>query len=170
MNTIVAGVLVAILIALAGFGVGHRKGFEQAELEAKVAMDNHLAADRAMELAATQAAADTSTDITEAVNKAATDAYQKGLKDAESKRTAVVADLQSGNLRLRKEWAGCETQRLSDSVAAASQPVDSDRNREEGAGDLVRAAAQCDAQNAGLINAYNAAKTQLDQFNLKQKK
>ena len=32
---------------------------------------------------------------------------------------AVVADLRADRLRLRREWAGCETQRLSEASAAA---------------------------------------------------
>lgn len=169
MNTIVAAILVAILIAIAGFGVGYRKGSESTQTKADAAMAKHLKEDADAASRAAQDAADTSTDLTEAINKSATAAYEKGVRDAEAKGAAVTADLRNGNLRLRDRWAACETQRLSDATASAAQPVDPARDGEESAGRIVRAAAQCDAQVAGLISAYDSAKKLIDDFNIRQR-
>ncbi|HEY1036666.1 MAG TPA: hypothetical protein VGE09_16950, partial [Pseudoxanthomonas sp.] len=59
---------------------------------------------------------------------------------------AVVADLRAGNLRLRKEWAGCETQRLSDAAASAIERDALAASRDALAGDLVRVGRDADDQ------------------------
>lgn len=75
--------------------------------------------------------------------------YEQEKVDAESKGTAVADGLRAGNLRLQQRWAGCEA-RVSE-LGASSGPVDgSADDRAEGARDLVRAAAACDAQVRGL--------------------
>ena len=51
---------------------------------------------------------------------------------------AVVADLRAGNVRLRREWAGCETQRLSEASAAAVERDALAQRREQLAGEIVR--------------------------------
>jgi hypothetical protein len=75
--------------------------------------------------------------------------YEQEKADAESKGAAVADGLRAGNIRLQQRWAGCEA-RVSD-LAASSGPVDdSADDRAEGASDLVRAAAEADAQIRGL--------------------
>ena len=71
--------------------------------------------------------------------------HQQELTDAAEKGERVAADLRRGQLRLRDEWAGCETDRLSQTAAAAARADDLARLREQGASDLVRLAAECDA-------------------------
>lgn len=75
--------------------------------------------------------------------------YEQEKTDAESKGAAVADGLRAGNLRLQQRWAGCEA-RVSDLAASAGQPDGAADDRAEGAGDLVRAAASCDAQVRGL--------------------
>lgn len=59
---------------------------------------------------------------------------------------AVVADLRAGTLRLRDGWASCETQRLSDAVAGASERDAAAQRREEFAGAVVRVGRDADDQ------------------------
>ena len=59
---------------------------------------------------------------------------------------AVVADLRADRLRLRDGWAGCETQRLSEAVAGASERDAAAQRREEFAGAVVRAGRDADDQ------------------------
>ena len=167
MYNIAAVFLVALIIALAGFGCGHRVGREAAETKAELQMAEHLIEDENTQAAAEAMSAAASADVTTAVNTAAQAAYKRGMEDAEAKRSTVVADLRSGKQRLRDEWS-CKAAPAGDVPGAASvatESVDSVEYRNEGAGDLVRAAVQCDAQNAGLIEAYNAAKDRIDEYN-----
>lgn len=85
----------------------------------------------------------------EAIHQAA-ESYEKGKADAEKASHDVVADLRSGALRLRDQWATC---RATAEVLVASggrQPNAAADDREASAGRIVRAAAQCDAQVVGL--------------------
>ena len=61
---------------------------------------------------------------------------------------AVVADLRADRLRLRREWAGCETQRLSEASAAAVERDAATAGREQLAGAVVRIGAEADSQLA----------------------
>lgn len=160
-------VLIASIIIAAALGVaiGFFHGTSVEGDRAAAEMAEHLAADRAAEAEAIGKVNDTNIDLTAAVNAAAQDAYKKGYQDAEAARARIVADLQSGSLQLRNHWAGCETQRLADSVTARAAAEQSARDREESAGRIVQAADQCDAQVIGLQNAYNGAKAIIDKHN-----
>lgn len=59
---------------------------------------------------------------------------------------AVVADVRTGDLRLRDGWAGCETQRLSDAAAAAGERDAAAERRADFAGAVVRAGRDADDQ------------------------
>lgn len=61
---------------------------------------------------------------------------------------AVVAGVRAGDLRLRDGWASCETQRLSDAVAAASERDAAAERRAEFAGAVVRVGRDADDQLA----------------------
>lgn len=76
--------------------------------------------------------------------------YEQGKTDAQATADRVVADLNAGSIQLRRDWAGCETARLSDAVARASEPDAAEQSRAERAGRIVRAAAACDAQVTAL--------------------
>ncbi|QDY48786.1 hypothetical protein DUW70_09690 [Stenotrophomonas maltophilia] len=75
--------------------------------------------------------------------------YEQEKADAESKGAAIADGLRAGNLRLQQRWAGCEA-RVSDLAASTGQPDGATDDRAEGASDLVRAAAEADAQIRGL--------------------
>ena len=150
LSLILALVLAAIL-GLGGAGaVGYRKGAANAELKAQVAMDAHLAADIREEQAAREEAALRKDKLIEAQN-AVSAAYEKGKNDAEAAAKRTIADLRAGNLVLRDRWTACKA---SLGVPAAppdpSEPDAGTGDREESAGRIVQAAAQCDAQVRGL--------------------
>lgn len=72
--------------------------------------------------------------------------HEEARQEAESVPAAVVSDLRAGNVRLRSEWAGCETQRLSDASAAARERDALAASREQLAGEIVRIGRDADDQ------------------------
>lgn len=83
--------------------------------------------------------------------------YEKDKADAIAKKDRVIADLHSGALRLQKRWRGCESR-----PGAASGPEAGDDAadlRETGAGDLVRVAANADAEVNYLQGLIRSAPT-----------
>ena len=150
LNLILA-VLLAAIVGMGGAGAaGYHKGKADAERVAKIAMDKHLAADREEETKAKdKARADR--DALAVAQNAVSAAYEKGKKDAEATAKRTVADLRAGNLVLRDRWASCQASLDVPSPTTATGELDagtSDRN--ESAGRIVQAAAQCDAQVKGL--------------------
>ncbi|PJL51484.1 hypothetical protein B9Y74_05675 [Stenotrophomonas maltophilia] len=75
--------------------------------------------------------------------------YEQEKADAEKRASDIGDQLRAGNLRLQQRWAGCEA-RVSDLAASSGQPDGAADDRAEGASDLVRAAAEADAQVRGL--------------------
>lgn len=150
MNPLI-GYLVAgglLLSALSGFG-SYKLGYDHASAEADAAMQAHLREDaEAAEEAIIRARA--YEQKLEAAQSRVASAYEQGKRDAEAENERVVADLRSGNLRLQNRWSGCEAVRVSDATAAARELDAAIRDREESAGRIIRAAAECDAQVRGL--------------------
>lgn len=79
------------------------------------------------------------------------------IREIQSEADAVVADLRAGNVRLRQHWQGaiatCDLSRDSAAALAAEREAEL---REQGAADLVRLAAEADAQVRALQEAYEA--------------
>lgn len=76
--------------------------------------------------------------------------YEQELADAKGQSDRVAADLRAGNLRLRREWQGCQAERVPAAADSAARSDDAAELREAGAGNLVRLAAECDARIRGL--------------------
>lgn len=77
--------------------------------------------------------------------------FEQEREDARTKHAAVVADLERGNLRMRAHWQGCQASAALSAAAAAAAGADEHAQlRAEGAGDLVRLGAECDARIRGL--------------------
>ncbi len=72
--------------------------------------------------------------------------HEEDRAHAETVPAAVAADLRAGNIRLRREWQGCETQRLSDATAAAIERDALAASRDEAAGRIVRIGRDADDQ------------------------
>lgn len=150
LNLILALILAAMLSTGGAGYIGYAKGKTDAERVAKIAMDEHLIADREEETKAKgKALADR--DALVAAQNAVSAAYEKGKHDAEQNSKRVVADLRAGNLVLRDRWTSCQAS--SDLPRPAANTGESDAgtaDRDESAGRIVQAAAQCDAQVKGL--------------------
>ena len=83
--------------------------------------------------------------------------HEEARRDAETVPAAVAAELRAGNLRLRREWAGCETARLSDAAAASAERDALAGLRAEAAGRIVRIGRDADDQLRAcqaVIRAY----------------
>lgn len=162
MNAIYGYIVAALLVvaAIAG-GVGYWQGGKHAATAAELAMAEHLAADRKAESDHKDKIRQLEQDLATA-QAGVSEAYEKGKGDAEATGAAVTADLRAGNLRLQQRWAGCEKQRLSDATAPAGEPDAAAGDREESAGRIVRAAAQCDAQVRGLQELLILERAQLN--------
>src|SRR5690606_39864802 len=76
--------------------------------------------------------------------------YEQERKDAQAVADRTIADLRAGNVRLREQWRGCPEPHMPGLDASAGEPDAAERDREESAGGIVRAAVECDAQVRGL--------------------
>lgn len=103
-------------------------------------------------------ARETEQKLTEARSEAATK-YEEGKRDAEREQSRIVAGLGDGTIRLRREWAACETNRLSEGAAAERELGAAEQRRREGAARIVRAADECDAHTRALIEDAAAVRS-----------
>ena len=149
--SLILALILATILGLGGAGTaGYHKGKADAERAAKIAMSEHLAEDREAERAATEAA-DRYKDALATAQNAVSAAYEKGKADAEANAKRVVADLRAGNLVLRDRWTSCQASSgLPRPTPDTSEPDARTADRDESAGRIVQAAAQCDAQVKGL--------------------
>lgn len=152
LNLILALIIAAIL-GLGGAGAaGYHKGKAEAERVAKIDMEKHLGEDREAERLATEVANRQKDELAAAQN-AVSAAYEKGKSDAEATAKRTVADLRAGNLVLRDRWTSCQASSgLPRPATNTSEPDAGTADRDESAGRIVQAAAQCDAQVKGLQN------------------
>lgn len=81
---------------------------------------------------------------------AAASNYEKGKTDAKANADALFAGLLSDNVRLRATWRCPTVSRVPATPAAPAEPDATADDRAAGARDLVRAAAECDAQVTAL--------------------
>ena len=149
--SLILALILAAILGLGGAGVaGYNKGKTDAERVAKLKMDEHLVEDREAERTATEAASRHKDELAAAQNKVSA-AYEKGKADAEANAKRVVADLRAGNLVLRDRWTSCQASSgLPRPTPDTSEPDARTADRDESAGRIVQAAAQCDAQVKGL--------------------
>lgn len=77
--------------------------------------------------------------------------FEQELSNAQTHHDTVVAGLRTDNLRLRNHWQGCvATAELSYASTATARPDAAAELRGQGAADLVRVGAECDARIRGL--------------------
>jgi len=72
--------------------------------------------------------------------------HEEDREAAEAVPAAVVADLRAGNLQLRRQWAACETNRVSESAAGVAERDALAELRAKDQGDLVRIGRDADDQ------------------------
>ena len=78
------------------------------------------------------------------------DQYEQDKLNAEAAGKRTADDLRAGNIKLRQLWQGCQANRVPGTAAAPGEPDAAAEDRIDGARDLVRAAAEADAQIRGL--------------------
>lgn len=145
-----ASIVVFVFAVILAFGAGYGKGSSDAKIAADLAMSEHLRSDTKAENQAKEQAQEAANKIAVA-QAAASAAYEKGKQDAEKTGKRVVTDLRAGGLVLRDSWSPCRAGfGMPEAPAATSEPDASTSDREESAGRIVQAAAQCDAQVRGL--------------------
>lgn len=150
MSTLYGYIVAAFLIVGTLGGIsGYVLGGMHARTAAKVEMDAHLAADQGQELLATEDARAKEQKLI-AIFQTVSQAYERGKQNAELQNKRVVADLRSGALRLREQWSACAAGNMPNSTTTPGQFNAGTGNREESAGRIIRAAAECDAQVTGL--------------------
>lgn len=124
------------------------------------AAENDIALANA-QVKAERVARDASTSIVDALYDA--DAmYQRGLTDAQALSDRDATALRSGALRLRHEWAACETGRLADGVATQRELDEAAERRNALALEIVQIGAECDAKEKSLIAAYDAVRNAIN--------
>lgn len=139
----------AIMLAFGlviGWGFWQRGSKESAlrAMDAAQAESRSLRAD----LAVAQETLDTERQYAQRLQAIAT-RYEGDKNAIERQAASDLADLRSGNLRLREQWRGCEARQAQVGGAAAESDGGADL-REQGAVDLIGIAASCDAQVRGL--------------------
>lgn len=145
MNYVYAAVALAFVALLALLGVQtHRLD------AAKLALSERDAKILELNANAERDARKAESDIAEARAEAGKK-FEEGKKDAQDEHDRIVAGLNSGTVKLRREWAACETNRLSEGAAAERELGEAERRRNESAGRIVRAVDECVAQTAALI-------------------
>lgn len=139
----VGGLLVAGVLAYGAwtaYGWAYDNGYNAANVRAEQVIAEFRKAEAEAQLAARKAERDKQAVVD---NLAAE--YERRKADAEAKQATVVADLRAGNLKLRAEWRGCETDRLSAGAESARLNAEADQRRAEAAARIVRVGDECDA-------------------------
>lgn len=147
--TYVYAAIVAALLAIGGY-VGYQFGVSgKADAEIQLAQVQQQYAQASLK--ASEDARKAEQAKAEAINKIA-QSYEKGKQDAQAKSDAVVAGLESGAIKLRKQWASCATDSLSDSAASAAGIAEQDRLRRESIGRILGWTGKLQAQRDALID------------------
>ncbi len=81
-------------------------------------------------------------------------------EDFDERLAAAVAGRDSELGRLRKQWAGCETSRLSDAAGAAAEAAEEDRLRRASAARIVRAVELAQSERDECVDRYGALSTE----------
>jgi len=87
--------------------------------------------------------------------------HEQDREAAEAVPAAVVADLRAGNLQLRRQWAACETNRVSESAAGAAERDALAELRAKDQGDLVRVGRDADDQVRACQATVKADRTEV---------
>ena len=138
-------VLLAALVGSNAYWLAHSRGLA-GERDKAIAAGSALAADIANQRAEFEARARQQEREQRAAIDGVRAIFDREMTDAKKKHDAVAAGLRAGTLKLRQHWAACAaTAELSAAAAAAARADDAARLRAEGAGDLVRVGAECNA-------------------------
>jgi len=139
---LLVGFLVAVVVALTyrGSALDAKAGLELVQRELRATEDALRTSERRREAEQVRA---------QRMYELAAE-YEQERKDAQAVADRTIADLRAGNVRLREQWRGCPEPHMPGLDASAGEPDAAERDREESAGRIVRAAVECDAQVRGL--------------------
>lgn len=118
---------------------------ETAGVKESLAAEQKVRETEHKQAAATQSAADSADTRKDKIND-----------DFDTRIAAAVAGRDSELGRIRKLWAGCETNRLSDGAAAAAEVAEQDRLRRASAARVVRACELAQSERDETIDRYQA--------------
>ena len=146
-----AGLVLALLLSAWGaYAWVYGRGYSVAERKGQESIASLLADIDAQRATSEADARATEKAHREEMNAAAVN-YETEKANAQAAVDRTIADLRSGAIRLRDEWAECETAALVSRTAdAAARADDRARLRREGAANLVHVGEACDAQVRGL--------------------
>lgn len=141
-----------LLLILAAYLYGRADGKEAGRRAVEAVELKQAKADTKTAQANQQAAQDAADRyrIKAESNAAVAENYLRLMTDANRKHNGVVADLRAGNIRLQKQWRGCQVSSAGETAAGQSGADEGAGLREEGAAAFVRDGAECDAKIISL--------------------
>jgi hypothetical protein len=141
--------LAVIALLLGVWTTAYMRGYRHGSAVVQEKFNAHLTGDMLAAVKASEAAR--KHEQQDAANSARiAEAYEKGKRDAETASRAVVAGLRAGTVRLRKQWQGCEADRVSGPSAGPAEPDAAADSRAESVGRITRAVNEAEAQIRGL--------------------
>jgi hypothetical protein len=150
------GATLAVALIWGGVQTVRLAGAERDAAKYEAALDK-VARDAALARAEFEAGARLTERMHQSDMAALEKSYDERLNEAEREGALVAADLRAGNLRLRQHWQGCAATSAVSAAAGAIGGYDEAAGlREAGSGDLVRVAAECEAQVIGLQDTVRA--------------
>lgn len=146
-----------VLLALAWWAYSSvwQRGYDVAAAEGDARLRSMQAQIEAERQASERQARATEQQHRDALAAVATQ-YEQDKANAQTQHDNVVAGLRAGSLRLRDQWNACRASRVPEAAAGAGQLDGAPDDRSESVGRILLAAAQCDAQVAGLQSAVRA--------------
>ncbi|WP_162269065.1 hypothetical protein [Xanthomonas citri] len=158
MNRIAIAIIAALLWSGAMFGAGWTWRGDRAET--KVAIGEAATGKQALQVEqAARAAEHRQAAATQGAADSATTREDKIDADYDARIAAAVAGRDSELGRVRRLWAGCETDRLSGGAAAAAEAAEQDRLRGASAARVVRACELAQSERDEAIDRYQAITT-----------
>ncbi|MEA5123297.1 hypothetical protein [Xanthomonas floridensis] len=158
MNRTAIAIIAALVWSAAMVGAGWAWRGDKAE----AATSEQKAGAALGALAGEQAARATEHQQAGAVQQASDQATTREDKidaDYDARIAAAVAGRDSELGRVRRMWAGCETDRLSGSAAAAAEAAEQDRLRGASAARVVRACELAQSERDEAIDRYGAVQS-----------
>lgn len=151
----------AILLAF-GLVIGWALWERGEKIGAEGALDSEKGVSKGLraDLAVAQETLDTERQYAQRLQAIAT-RYEGDKNAIERQAASDLADLRSGNLRLREQWRGCEARKAQVGGASGQSDGGAD-DRAESASRIIRAAAECDAQVTGLQAVIRADREPVD--------
>ena len=157
MNRILIALGVALVWSVAMFGAGWAWRGDRAET-ADARQDGKASAAVAQQQAQARDVEHKQGQAIQAAADSADTRREKIDADYEARLAAAVAGRDDELGRLRRQWAGCETARLTGDPGAAAAAAEEDRLRRASAAGVVRAVERAQSERDEVIDRYEAAR------------